>query len=95
MTTKGVYNSYIIEIKNKKLKVYVPSLEIEHSFFPVSPKLFNCNEIIENENTLTINETIYSLYDKIRIEITPIKSETKFNKKLYVKIVDLNSLNNI
>ena len=94
-TTKGVHECYITEIKNKKLKVYIPSLEIEHGFYPVSPKLFDCNEIIEKENMIVINDMELKLYSKIKIDITCLPYETKFNKKLYIRIVGLNCLGNI
>lgn len=94
-TTKGVHECYITEIKNKKLKVYIPSLEIEHGFYPVSPKLFDCNEIIEKENMIVINDMELKLYSKIKIDITCLPYETKFNKKLYIRIVGLNCLGNV
>lgn len=94
-TTKGVQDCYITEIKNKKLKVYIPSLEIEHGFYPVSPKLFDCNEIIEKENMIVVNDMELKLYSKIKIDITCLPYETKFNKKLYIRIVDLNCLGNV
>jgi len=95
ITTKGLYNCYITEIKNKKLKVYIPSLDIEHGFYPVSPKLIKCNEIIEKENMLVINDMELKLYNKITIEITMLPYETKFNRKLFIKICDLNCLGDI
>ena len=94
-TSKGVYDCYITQIKNCKLKVYIPSLEIEHGFYPVSPKLFDCNELIEKENMLLVNDMELKLYNKISIELTCLPYETKFNKKLYVNIIGLNCLGNV
>ncbi|MBD74041.1 MAG: hypothetical protein CMM96_00905 [Rickettsiales bacterium] len=94
-TTDTIYSAYIVEIKNKKIKVYIPSLDIEHGFYPVPPKLFDCNKIQENENMLGINNMELKLYDKIDIEITRLPYENKFNKKLYVNIIGLNCLGDI
>ena len=48
-----------------------------------------------NENMLVVNDMELKLYSKIKIDITCLPYETKFNKKLYIRIVDLNCLGDV
>jgi len=80
--------SYVINISNYKLKIYIPSLEIEHSFNAISHKLINSNTLEYNEKYLIINNTKINLFDKIFIKLTPLVFEEKFNKKFNINILD-------
>ena len=80
--------SYVINISNYKLKIYIPSLEIEHSFNAISHKLINSNTLEYNEKYLIINNTKINLFDKILIKLTPLVFEEKFNKKFNITILD-------
>ena len=87
--------AYITEIKSKKIKIYIPQLDIEHGFYPVSPKLIHCNTITESDDTLSVNDMEFKLYGKIYVHITPMPFETKFNRKLFITIDGLRILNDI
>ncbi len=79
---------YIINIKNNKIKIYIPSLEFEHSFNIISSKLLDTNNFNSNEEYLEINNIKLNLYDKIQIKLTPLVYEEKFNKKFNVSIIE-------
>ena len=79
---------YIICIKHNKVKIYIPSLEIEHSFIIINSKLIDSNHFNSNENYLEINKIKLNLYDKIRITLTPLVFEEKFNKKFNISILE-------
>ena len=34
------YQAYIISIKKNKIKIYIPSIDLEHKFIIISKKLF-------------------------------------------------------
>ena len=80
--------AYIININKNKLKIYIPSLEIEHSFIAISHKLLDSNKINYDDNYLIINDTKLNLYDKINIKLTPLVLEEKFNKKININILE-------
>jgi exoribonuclease R len=80
--------AYIINISNYKLKIYIPSLEIEHSFNAINHKLINSNTLEYNEKYLIINNTKINLFDKIIIKLTPLVFEEKFNKKFNINIIN-------
>jgi exoribonuclease R len=80
--------AYIININKNKLKIYIPSLEIEHSFIAISHKLLDSNKINYDDNYLIINDTKLNLYDKINIKLTPLVLEEKFNKKFNINILE-------
>ena len=81
-------HAYVINISNNKLKIYIPSLEIEHSFNAINHKLINSNTVEYNEKYLIINNTKINLFDKISIKLTPLVFEEKFNKKFNITILD-------
>ena len=80
--------AYVINISNNKLKIYIPSLDIEHGFNAISHKLINSNTLEYNEKYLIINNTKINLFDKISIKLTPLVFEEKFNKKFNITILD-------
>ena len=85
---KGNINTYgyILNINDIKLNIYIPSLDISHSFCAINYKLKQSNKIDSNENRLIINDVVLKLYDKINIKLTPLVFEEKFNKKLNITI---------
>ena len=80
--------AYIINFSNYKLKIYIPILNIEHSFNAISHKLINSNNLEYNENYLIINNNKLNLFDKIIIKLTPLVYEEKFNKKFNITILE-------
>ena len=88
MMSEETHDAFIISKNNLKLKVYIPSLDIEHGFMLLSNKLIESNDIIIDNESITINNVKFSIYDKIKILVTPLKYEEKFNKKLHIKVLE-------
>ena len=84
----SLYIAYITRIKDLKITVYIPSLDMEHSFLIISRKLLDSNKVVHESDSININSVNFKLYDKIQIEITPLKYEEKFNKKLNIKVME-------
>ena len=82
------HDAYIISINKLKIKVYIPTLDIEHGFLVLSNKLVDSNKIEMNENMISINDTCFKQYDKIKILVTSLPYEEKFNKKLHIKVLE-------
>jgi exoribonuclease R len=82
------FDAYIIGISGVKLKVFIPELDIEHGFLVISNKLLDSNRVVQESDSITINNTSFKVYDKIKIKITPLKYEEKFNKKLHIKVLE-------
>lgn len=82
------YDSFIVSINQKKIGIYIPDLDIEHKFIIISKKLWDTNNIIEEENSISVNDVKYSLFDKIQIKLTPLPFEEKFSKKLNIEILN-------
>ena len=80
--------AYIIEIKDLKVKLFIPELDIEHSFYAISSKLVECNLVEKKEDTLIINGTQIKKFDKVLVKITPLPYEEKFNKKLHISLLE-------
>lgn len=83
--------AYIIELKHIRAKLYIPSLDIEHTIYIISPKLAttqNNNKIVYSESTLQINDTIFSLYQRVIVDITKLPFSEKFKDKLFIQIVN-------
>jgi exoribonuclease R len=88
-------DAYIVAIKPFKLQLYIPSLDIEHSCQPISPKLMQSNHVViaQSEedmppNKMIINDITLNLHDKIKIKLTVLPYEEQFNKKLYITLVE-------
>ena len=87
-------DAYIIKIKNNRLKLYIPSLEITCNFELVSSRLLNAADIdfrvVENSDGVSqearLNGKSYILYDKIKINITQLKYENVFSRKLKITL---------
>ena len=90
---KPIFNveAYIIELKHIRAKLYIPSLDIEHTIYIISPKLAttqNNNKIVYSESTLNINDTVFTLYQRVDIDITKLPFSEKFKDKLFIQIVN-------
>ena len=87
-------DAYIIKIKNNRLKLYIPSLEITCNFELVSSRLLNAADIdfrvVENSDGVSqearLNGKSYMLYEKIKINITQLKYENVFSRKLKITL---------
>ena len=89
------FSAYIIQIKTNKIKVYIPTLDIEHNCQILSHKLNSLDRIrysedLQNDsyNSIYVDDIKLSLYDNIKISITTLPKELFFNKKLYCKIIE-------
>tara|TARA_B100001057_G_C22799440_1_gene930937 strand:- start:67 stop:1719 length:1653 start_codon:yes stop_codon:yes gene_type:complete len=80
--------AYIVDIDGLKIKIYIPEMDIEHNFLAISPKLVESNTVESTENYIIINQTRLDVMDSIKILITPLKYEEKFNNKLNVKLIE-------
>ena len=80
-------DAYIVDFDGIKVSVFIPQLEFEHSFYPISRKLVECNQVEIGDNYLEINGIRLSLYDKIQIKITPLPFEERFNKKIHISLL--------
>jgi exoribonuclease R len=83
-----ICNAYIVAIKNNRVNIYIPELEIEHKFIIISNKLLESNEVISSEKNILINQLEFKLYQKIKIKLTSLKHEDIFEKKLHIEIVE-------
>ena len=63
-------------------------MELEHKFNIISPKLLETNEIISTENNICINHLTLNLYQKIKINLTSLKTEDIFDKKLHIEVLE-------
>ena len=81
-------DAYIVNIEGIKISVFIPELDFEHSFNGISRKLIECNQVEMGEGFLEINGERYNKYDKLRIKITPLPFEERFNKKIHISIVE-------
>ena len=82
------YDAYIISIKNNRIKILIPDLEIEHKFNLISPKLIETNKIVSTEENILINDVEFKLYQKIKINLTSLKHEDIFDKKLHIEVLE-------
>ena len=81
-------DAFIIDIKFNKIKVYIPELNIEHSFNPVSYKFLETNTVYLGENHLDINGTMLYLHQKIKICVSMLRQEKNFNRKIRLKLIE-------
>ena len=84
---KSVYEAFIININNIKVRIYIPELDIEHSFNIISHKLIEIKNVNFNLDSIEVENRIFKIYDKINIKLTPFPYENIFNKKLNVNII--------
>jgi len=82
-------NAFVLEIKDTRLKIYIPKLDIEHNFILISSKLKENHNVIVNDEFIKIGENIeIKKFQEIHISITPLRFEEKFSKKLNIKVLD-------
>lgn len=81
-------DAYIIDIKFNKLKLYIPELDIEHSFNPVSYKFLETNTLYLGENHLDINGTMLYMYQSIKVSVSMLRQEKHFNNKIRIKMIE-------
>lgn len=84
-----IYDAFIIGIQNLKVSIFIPELDIEHSFKIISEKLLEIKHVIMSDDNIAIENIKFSIYDKIKIKLTPLPYEHIFNKKLHVEIINL------
>ena len=72
-----------------KVSIFIPELDIEHSFKIISEKLLEIKHVIMSDDNIAIENIKFSIYDKIKIKLTPLPYEHIFNKKLHVEIINL------
>ena len=83
-----IYDVFIINIKKNRVKVYIPDLDIEHKFTIISSKLLETNKIVSTDDYIEINELKLKLYQKIKINLTSLKHEDIFDKKLHIEVLE-------
>ena len=83
-----IYDAFIISIKKNRVKVYIPDLDIEHKFTIISSKLLETNTFVYTEEYININQLKIKLYQKIKINLTSLKHEDIFDKKLHIEVLD-------
>ena len=88
MKTSEIYDAFIISIQKNRVKVFIPDLEIEHKFTIVSSKLLETNTIVSTDDYIEINELKLKLYQKIKINLTSLKHEDIFDKKLHIEVLE-------
>ena len=88
ITKPEIHEAYIIGITNLKVKIFIPELDIEHGFLLLSNKLTGSNEIILKDSKISINKVEFKMYDKIKIKVTSLPYEEKFNKKLNITVLE-------
>lgn len=90
------YTAFITEIKEYKIKVYIPVLDIDHFVRISSHKLSKLDIIklgsIDDIDTHTfldinINEVKLTKYEEVTISITILPYETIFNNKIYCQLI--------
>jgi exoribonuclease R len=81
-------DAYIIDLKFNKVKVFIPSLDIEHSFNPVSYKFLETNKLYLGDNHLDINGTMLYMHQKIKICVSMLRQEKHFNRKIRIKLLE-------
>lgn len=100
---ENIFDAFIIQISKNKIKIFIPDLNIQHSCHLVSKKLEGLDivkygvlnedhsDILNAEfNFIEIEGIKLQKYDKVKVDITILKTEIHFNKKIYAKIVEPN-----
>lgn len=84
------FEAFIVGIKGVKLEIYIPELDITHKTQIISPKLLMAGDVkfSSGETWTKVNDVEYSLYQRIKVSITPRHSECVFNRKLHVGIIE-------
>ena len=83
-----IKDAFIVSFDGLKVSVFIPDLDFEHSFYGISRKLIECNQVEMGDDYLEINGIRLSLHDKIQIKITPLPYEERFNKKIHISLIE-------
>ena len=90
-----VYNAFITEIKEYKIKIFIPDLDIEHHVKISSKKLSKLDVVqvgeydsFETFKSVTVMGHLLEKYNKIKIAITILPNEPVFNNKIYCKMIE-------
>ena len=86
-------DAYIINISGIRVTIFIPSLNIEHSIYIISPKMVtdkSQNKIEYNHisKKVTINGYTFELHQKIVINISKLTSMSRLNSKLFITIIE-------
>ena len=84
----NIYNAFVVGINKYYINIYIPDIDITHSFRIISPKLLNVNSCISSINSITVNNIEIKLYQQIKIKLTPLKYEENFNRKINIELLD-------
>ena len=84
----NIYNAFVVGINKYYINIYIPDIEITHSFRIISPKLLNVNSCESSNNSITVNNIEIKLYQQIKIKLTPLKYEENFNRKINIELLD-------
>jgi len=82
------YDAFIIGINNLYVNIYIPEIDINHSFQLISKKLLTSNNIESTKDYIIINSTKLELYQQIKIKLTPLKYELNFNRKINIELIE-------
>jgi exoribonuclease R len=82
------YKAFIVGVEGLKISIYIPDLDIEHSFLGISRKLLDCNQVVMDEDYLEINGVRLGKMAQLFIKLTQLPFEEKFNKKLHIQILN-------
>ena len=78
----------ITTLNDIKLEVYIPTLKFTHKCIVVSSKLVKSQKIETDNNSIIINGIKLEKYKEIKVSITRLPSESRFNKKIYLKLLE-------
>ena len=84
----NIYNAFVVGINKYYINIYIPDIDITHSFRIISPKLLNVNSCESSINSITVNNIEIKLYQQIKIKLTPLKYEENFNRKINIELLD-------
>ena len=84
----NIYNAFVVGINKNYVNIYIPDIDITHSFRIISPKLLNVNLLESSSENITINDIKIVLYQEIKIKLTPLKYEENFNRKINIELLD-------
>jgi exoribonuclease R len=92
------YIAYITQIKEHKIKIYIPALDIDNFVRIVSRKLSKLDfvQVGETDSTpdtfisVTVMGQLLKKYDQIKIAITVLPNEPVFNNKIYCQMIEPN-----
>ena len=92
-----IYSAFITEIKEYKVKIFIPELDIDH-FVRISSKKLNKLDFVElgecdslnTYKSVSVMNQLIKKYDEIKIAITVLPNEPVFNNKIYCQMIEPN-----